>query len=1282
MDLITLPRTRKFISLMLLLGLVLASFGAQPALAQAPVTVTPTELSLATINPTEPQPTPTNTPAVPEAATPTPAAINVTPTEILATLEPATPTPTSTLPEVASPTPTELTTATETVTPIPTEATATAESATPVKPSLLQAAAAPSGSPILSDGQFVYGPNVGSFNVVDYMNSHTPQLAQYAETLYGRGEYYSINPKVYLTLMEMAGGLVSNTAATPEQVENPFGLSESVFTAQLDALSNTLFDTYYLHLYNYSILPPEQRALPALTLKDGSTLAVPGVYGAGSYAVMAILAKFFDANGIMSALDNNNSSGFVQTYQRLFPGDNPLSEGNQVGIPGEVNAQAAPPDLLQLPYARGDAWVFGGLHSTNGSSSDPLSSIDFSPDWGLHWGANTSNYWVVAPANGTPQKISSCLVRITHSGGWQTSFYHIGNIQTFGTSISQNDRIGNISGNQSQALCDGGSATGPHLHFSLLYNGAYVSINGTPLSGWVIHGGSNYQSDPAHMWLERGGIKKYAWVNPLLNDTNTCISPVMITPSDAALVADPLVNFSWNTVNNCSYNGYDFRIKDVSDMEAGGNIIVDTNLSSTTHTETIPSSWYAKDLYWGVRLASANQATYWTVHSFRVVQPSPAPELNTPSDSTTVERTASTTLTWSAVPGATGYYAEFSNGSGINLNSGWIIGLKYIVGVRPGGSYTWRVKARNLDGGEGPWSLSRTLVVKFGAPRTLVATTSSQTLIKLAWVKSADAPSYIDGYRIYRNDAPVATIVASATSYSDSGLPCGTSNSYIVKAYKGAVESPASNTVARSTYACTPNPPPLLNPADGAVIYSKTLNFTWQSPTSPAQNGYTFRISVSPNPVTGPFLVDKRLTNSSVSYRYTFATDRIYYWHMRTWNSDNFSSGWVSQPFTVHGTPPGTPVLRTPAKNALLTNYTPTLDWNDAIDVNHYQIQIATLNNFSTDSLVYDENVTPSTWNVPPASPFPANDTYYWRVRSINEHGVSSIWSAIYYFRTALTQPVLLNPVNGSSALTTRPIFDWNDVNGALSYAIQVSINPTFSPLLVNASRITSTYTPAVDLPRNKPLYWRIYARGTNPSAWSVTNGFTSANPPPISILASPVSGAAVPSITPKLDWNDMPLAHHYQVQISTSNSFSTATLVYDQGTSISEFLVPSALNYNIIYYWRVSTYGADRQYSLWSAARRFRTPLPAPLLLAPVVGTTATTLRPVFVWTNVSGATGYTFQVSTVSDFSTRLIGTPTTYSTYKPSINLPQGVTLYWRVNARATNPSDWSVGSFSIP
>ncbi|MBE3040643.1 MAG: peptidoglycan DD-metalloendopeptidase family protein, partial [Chloroflexi bacterium] len=903
MKLISSSGTRKFFALFLLAGLVLASFGARPAQAPASFGETPTETTTAT-------PGPTQSPGAPEAATPT------------------TPPAAS---EAASPTPAELTATPDAATPAPETPT---PSATPPPPQ--RAAAIAYGGPLLSDGQFVYGPNVGSFNVVDYMNSHTPQLANYAETLYGRAEYYSINPKVYLTLMEMTGGLVSNTAVTPEQVENPFGLGQTGFTAQLDALSEILFAAYYLHLYNYSILAEGQRDLPILTLKDGSTFPVPGAANAGSYAAMAGLAKLLDTAGMASALDDSRPVSFVQTYRRLFPGDDPLSQANRIFIPGEVGAQAIPSNLLQLPYPRRESWTFGGVHSNLANDSDPvnfpMSSLDFSRGWPA-WGADTSSMWVVAAAAGVPTVISSCNVHIQHSDGWMTTYYHLDNVQTFGATINQNERVAIAANSLSQAVCNGGGSTGPHVHFSLKQDGAFVAINGTALSGWVVHSGRySYDYDHAYMWLERGGVKKYAYVNPLLNDTpNACDAPALQTPADGAVFTTPAASFSWTAVNNCTFGGYNFRIKDVNTMDSGGTTIVDTSESNLTHGETITSAWYYKDLYWGVRAANAAGGADWAVRRFTMLPPPPAPALNLPQDAWVFDRTSSIALSWNAAASATGYYAEFTGGPGVNLNSGWITGTTWTVGVQPGGSYHWQVKARS-SGGEGAWSASRALAVHYGAPGSLTAATASQTQINLAWVKSVDAPGNVDGYRIYRNSTPAGTAAATETSYPDGGLACGTSYTYLVRAYKGGVVSPESNTVTRATYACTPNPPLLLEPADSATIYNKALSFTWQSPNSPSQNGYTIRISVSANPETAPYLVDKRLANSAASYSYTFVTDQLYYWHMRTWNVDNFASAWVSRPFTVHGTPPGATVLRKPAKNSLITGYIPTLDWDDATD--------------------------------------------------------------------------------------------------------------------------------------------------------------------------------------------------------------------------------------------------------------------------------------------------------------------------------------------------------------
>lgn len=48
------------------------------------------------------------------------------------------------------------------------------------------------------------------------------------------------------------------------------------------------------------------------------------------------------------ALDSANRLSFVQTYRRLFPDDDPLSQANRVGIPGQLSSQAAPAGLLHL----------------------------------------------------------------------------------------------------------------------------------------------------------------------------------------------------------------------------------------------------------------------------------------------------------------------------------------------------------------------------------------------------------------------------------------------------------------------------------------------------------------------------------------------------------------------------------------------------------------------------------------------------------------------------------------------------------------------------------------------------------------------------------------------------------------------------------------------------------------------------------------------------------------------------------------------------------------------
>jgi uncharacterized repeat protein (TIGR01451 family) len=182
--------------------------------------------------------------------------------------------------------------------------------------------------------------------------------------------------------------------------------------------------------------------------------------------------------------------------------------------------------------------------------------------------------------------------------------------------------------------------------------------------------------------------------------------------------------------------------------------------------------------------------------------PPSAPALSSPSNGTTYNRTDSIALAWNTSSGATQYYAEFWGGPSINLNSGWVSGTSWSLGSQWGGTYQWRVKAKNSSGESG-WSETRTLYIKYGSPSSLTATASSATQVNLSWGASADAPGNIDGYRVYRNGSAVGTVTGSTTSFSDTGLTCNTSYSYAVKAYKGSSESDASNTSTATTNTCT-----------------------------------------------------------------------------------------------------------------------------------------------------------------------------------------------------------------------------------------------------------------------------------------------------------------------------------------------------------------------------------------------------------------------------------------------------------------------------------------------
>src|SRR4030042_457518 len=120
---------------------------------------------------------------------------------------------------------------------------------------------------------------------------------------------------------------------------------------------------------------------------------------------------------------------------------------------------------------------------TAGPPPPPYSSMDFYS--GGSTCAAPPNLYSVAAAAGTGVRRASCWMEIDHGGGWSTSYYHLLGTVASGA-IGRNVSLGTLR----CEVCVGGYATGPHVHFSLKYNGPYVSLEGHVLSGGTVHVGS------------------------------------------------------------------------------------------------------------------------------------------------------------------------------------------------------------------------------------------------------------------------------------------------------------------------------------------------------------------------------------------------------------------------------------------------------------------------------------------------------------------------------------------------------------------------------------------------------------------------------------------------------------------------------------------------------------------------------------------------------------------------------------------------------------------------
>jgi len=184
---------------------------------------------------------------------------------------------------------------------------------------------------------------------------------------------------------------------------------------------------------------------------------------------------------------------------------------------------------------------------------------------------------------------------------------------------------------------------------------------------------------------------------------------------------------------------------------------------------------------------------------------------------------------------------------------------------------------------------------------------------------------------------------------------------------------------------------------------------------------------------------------------------------------------------------------------------------------------------------------------------------------------------------TAVIFPVInISPAKREVLTASKVTFDWDDITGATQYKIQVSKYRDFSTILFRAKTSESVYFYEPYLKYSTRFFWRLkYEIDGVWSAWSPAWKFTSMDPLSPPLLIDPDHRLRVYSSSVTLNWEPVPNATLYQVQIAKDSSFIIQIK--------QERLTSTSATYTLKdgrYYWRVRALDPYKAKSPWSEVR------------------------------------------------------------------------------------------------
>jgi len=337
----------------------------------------------------------------------------------------------------------------------------------------------------LPDSEVINSPSGVGFDVREYVDRSGGYLSTYDEKVSNQwvsgvdiiqrvALESSINPRLLLALLEYRSGWVKGQPANSDKSNYPIGFHVSGWNGLHKELAITA-----THL-NSGYYGWRMGNLTELEFQDGISARISPALNPGSVAVQNLFTKLYKQNDWLEALYGQNN--FLQLYQKMF-GDPWIRAAE---IEPLFNASLKQP-TLELPYKTGERWSLTGGPHPSWKTGSPHGALDLAPVTG-ELRCAVSRAWLTASVRGLVVRSIRNVVVIDLDGdgyeqtGWSVLYMHIADEERVpvGTWVEVDDLIGHPS-------CEGGTATGTHVHIARKYDGEWISAFGPlpfVLSGW------------------------------------------------------------------------------------------------------------------------------------------------------------------------------------------------------------------------------------------------------------------------------------------------------------------------------------------------------------------------------------------------------------------------------------------------------------------------------------------------------------------------------------------------------------------------------------------------------------------------------------------------------------------------------------------------------------------------------------------------------------------------------------------------------------------------------